>query len=163
VGLVFGGMLAHWLTPRLSFAAYKKTVALAYIVHGATYVTFALIPSYAGALFFIGASRAAVAVSSVANFSMLLHHVADDFRGRVFATMETLVWATMMLSMTGAGLASDYVEIRTIGAAAGMLSMSTALWWTWADLRGKLPEPRAVAHAVPSEEVEVHGDPRWNS
>ena len=45
------------------------------------------------ALFFIGLSRAAVAVSSVLNFSQLLRHVSDEYRGRVFATMESMVWS----------------------------------------------------------------------
>ena len=51
------------------------------------------------ALFFMGLSRASVAVSSVLNWSTLLKHVDDRFRGRVFSTIETMNWSTMMLSM----------------------------------------------------------------
>jgi hypothetical protein len=29
--------------------------------------------------------------------SQLLQHVSNEFRGRVFATMETMSWSTMML------------------------------------------------------------------
>jgi hypothetical protein len=93
------------------------------------------------ALFWIGLSRAAVAVSSVLNWSLLLRHVDDAFRGRVFATNESLVWATMMLSMLAAGLASQSVDPRTIGAIAGVVSSLTALYWLWADYVGLLVEP----------------------
>ena len=44
-----------------------------------------------------------IAISSVLNFSQLLHHVEDRYRGRVFATLESLTWSTMMLSMMAAG------------------------------------------------------------
>ena len=89
--------------------------------------------SFGWALVFIALSRAAVAVSSVLNMSLLLRHVADEYRGRVFATNESLVWATMMLSMLGAGLASSHVSPRTIGAWSGALSSLTAVYWIWAD------------------------------
>ena len=62
------------------------------------------------ALFFIGLSRAAVAVSSVLNISQMLRHVSDEFRGRVFSTIESMVWSTMMISMMLAGIASQYYE-----------------------------------------------------
>ena len=107
----------------------------------------------------IGLSRAAVAVSSVMNFTQILRIVADEFRGRVFATLETLTWGVMMLSMTAAGLASDHVEIRWIGVASGLLSSTTAFFWYWGDVTGRLPQPAAIAHEIPGEEVEVHGDP----
>ena len=46
---------------------------------------------------------------------------------------------------------------RTIGFVAGVLSSSTALFWGWANWKGKLPEPPPLA--VEPEEVEVHGEP----
>ena len=102
-GLIVGGVVAHRVGPRLTFNAYKRTVALCYLVHGGAYVLFSQAPRFEVALVWIGLSRAAVAVSSVLNWSLLLRHVADDYRGRVFATNESLVWATMMLSMLAAG------------------------------------------------------------
>ena len=107
----------------------------------------------------IGLSRAAVAVSSVMNVSQILRIVDDAFRGRVFATLETLTWGVMMLSMTAAGLASDHVDTRWIGVASGVLSGCTAIGWLWGDMTGRLPEPRVVAHEIPGDEVEVHGEP----
>jgi len=108
-------------------------------------------------LFFISISRAAVGVSSVLNFAQLLRHVSNEYRGRVFATIESWTWMTMMISMALAGAASQKVSPRTIGAVAGCLSASTAFFWGWANWRGKLSEPALVG--VDPEEVEVHGDP----
>ena len=141
LGLIVGGAIAHKIGPRLSFAAYKRTVAICYLVHGGSYVLFSQSQQFPVALFWIGLSRAAVAVSSVLNWSLLLRHVDDAFRGRVFATNESLVWATMMLSMLAAGLASQSVDPRTIGAVAGVVSSLTALYWMWADHVGLLVEP----------------------
>jgi MFS family permease len=156
LGLVIGGIFAHRLMPRLNFAQYKKTISLAYLVHGASYVCFAISEPYWLALLMIGLSRAAVAVSSVMNFTQILRIVQDEYRGRVFATLETLTWGVMMLSMTAAGLASDHVNTRWIGVASGVLSGTTALFWYWGDVTGRLPEPVSGGG---EEDVEVHGDP----
>jgi hypothetical protein len=144
-GLVGGGIFAHWLGRRLTFETYKRTVAICYVVHGGAYIIFSQMEHLVPALFFIALSRAAVAVSSVLNMTQLLTHVPDAYRGRVFATLETIVWAVMMLSMTAAGAASETVDPRTIGLWSGVLSSLTALPWLWADLSGKLPEPQRVA------------------
>jgi len=71
----------------------------------------------------------------------LLKHTPDQYRGRVFATLETLRWAVMMFSMAAAGIASLHVGARTLGVAAGVLGSLTAVYWWWADARGRLPEP----------------------
>lgn len=157
-GLVCGGVFAHRLMPRLSYTQYKRTIALAYLVHGAAYVSFALAQPYWLALFMIALSRAAVAVSSVMNFTQILRIVDDAFRGRVFATLETVTWGVMMLSMTAAGLASDHVDTRWIGVASGLLSSCTAFFWYWGDVTGRLPEPGATPHADSPEDVELHGE-----
>jgi MFS family permease len=156
-GLVCGGVFAHRLMPRLSFAQYKRTIAIAYIVHGASYVGFSLAQPYWLALLLIGLSRAAVAVSSVMNVSKLLRTVDDSYRGRVFATLETVTWGVMMLSMTAAGLASDHLTTRQIGVASGVLSSLTAVFWYWGDVTGRLPEPPAAALYAP-DDVEIHGE-----
>ncbi|MCS6952596.1 MAG: MFS transporter [Bryobacterales bacterium] len=157
LGLLAGGAIGHRLGKRLSFAGYKRTVALCYLIHGGAYVVFSLMERFWAALLFIALSRAAVGVTSVLNYSQLLRHVSDAFRGRVFATIESLTWATMMASMLGAGLASTLTDPRTIGVCSGLLSSSTALFWLWADRTGRLPEPPEVG--VQPEEVEVHGEP----
>jgi predicted MFS family arabinose efflux permease len=159
VGLLIGGALAHKIGRRISFSDYKRIVVLCYVVHGGAYVLFSQMRSFAAALFFIGLSRAGVAVSSVLNVSQLLKRVPDEFRGRVFSMVESLVWSTMMVSMAAAGIASEYHSPRTIGLVAGLLSSSTAIFWGWADWKGKLPEPEPLTPE--REEVEVHGEPRW--
>lgn len=160
VGLLVGGAVGHALGRRISFRDYKRAIVVCYIIHGGAYVLFSQMRSFAAALFFIALSRSGVAVSSVLNFTQLLRRVPDEFRGRVFSTVESLTWSTMMVSMTAAGIASQFHGPRTIGFVAGILSSSTALFWGWADLKGKLPEPKPPA---PGEEVvEVHGEPRWS-
>ncbi len=156
LGLLAGSLLANWLGKRITFSNYKLTVFLCYLVHGGAYIVFSQMHSWRWALFFMGLSRSGVAVSSVLNWSNLLKHVDDRFRGRVFSTIETMSWSTMMLSMLAAGTASRYFTIRAIGAASGVLSSSTALFWGWANWTGKLPEPALIGDP---QQVEIHGDP----
>lgn len=157
VGLLIGGAFAHWLGKRISFAGYKRTIAICYAIHGGSYVVFSQMPTFGLAVLFLAMSRGAIAVSAVLNVSQLLRHVSDEFRGRVFATIETFSWSTMMISMMGAGIASETWSPRTIGAVSGILSSSTAIFWFWANWRGRLPEPAKAG--IEPEEVEIHGDP----
>lgn len=161
LGLLIGGTVGHWLRRRLSFEQYKYTVAIAYLIHGGAYVVFSQMKTMAWACFFIGLSRAAVAVSSVLNFSQLLHHVEDQYRGRVFATLESISWATMMLSMMAAGAASTNYSPRIIGAVAGVVSSLTAIAWTWLNWSGRLPEP--AERFVEKVEEELVTEPRTAS
>jgi MFS family permease len=156
IGLVVGASLAHWLGPRLSFSGYKRAISLCYVIHGGAYVLFSQAQSFAVALFYIALSRGAVAVSSVLNVSQLLRHVPDEYRGRVFATNETLTWSTMMLSMAAAGVASQHHDPRVLGAWAGAASASTAIFWAWANWTGRLPEP--AVSGIDPDDIEVHGE-----
>ncbi len=151
-GLLVGGGIGHKIGSRITFESYKRAIAMSYLIHGAAYVIFSQMPNFWAAAFFVGLSRAAVAVSSVLNFSQLLRHVDDEYRGRVFATIESLTWSTMMLSMLAAGIASERWGPRTIGAWSGAVSSLTAVFWAWANWTGKLPEP--PAHQVEEDEVE---------
>ncbi len=151
IGLLIGGALGHLAGKRASFAGYKRTVAASYILHGAAYVAFSQMTSYALALAFICLSRVGMAVSSVLNFTQLLRHTRDEYRGRVFATLESLRWAVMMLSMSAASVATLYWSPRVIAAAAGVLSSLTAVWWAWADWTGRLPEPATPKPAPPGK------------
>jgi predicted MFS family arabinose efflux permease len=141
IGLLIGGTLGYWLGRRLNFNQYKHAITIAYVIHGSTYVIFSQMPTIEWACFFIMLSRGAVAVSSVMNTSHLLRYVEDRFRGRVFATIESLTWGTMMLSMMATGLATTHYDPRTIGAVAGVVSSMTAIFWAWANWQGRLPEP----------------------
>jgi len=157
IGLLIGGAFAHWLGKRITFQGYKRTVLIVFVVHGGSYVIFSQIKRFWLALIFLALSRAGVAVSSVLNTRELLQHVSNEYRGRVFATMETLTWSTMMLSMLGAGLASRTMSPRTIGAVSGVLSSMTALYWGWANWTGRLPEPSR--EGVDVDDIEVHRNP----
>jgi MFS family permease len=157
IGLLCGGALAYTIGRRLSFGNYKRTIVICYVVHGGSYILFSQMRNFYWALFFIALSRAGVGVSSVLNMWQLLRIVPDGFRGRVFATMESIQWSVMMVSLALAGIVSQYWDPRTIGAIAGALSSTTAIFWGWAHLTGRLPEP---AHqGVAPEEIEVHGEP----
>jgi MFS family permease len=158
IGLLCGGALAYTIGRRLSFTNYKRAIVICYIVHGGSYILFSQARKFGWALVFIALSRAGVGVSSVLNMSQLLRIIPDGFRGRVFSTMESLQWSVMMMSMLAAGVASQYWDPRAIGAVAGALSSSTALFWGWAHFSGRLPEP--VRAGVDPEEVEVHDESR---
>jgi len=157
VGLLIGGAGAYRFGRMLSFENYKRSIVICYIVHGGSYIIFSQTRSFYASLIFIALSRAGVGFSSVMNMSYLLRSVPNAFRGRVFATMETTTWSVMMLSMLGAGVASQYWDPRTIGTIAGALSSTTAIFWGWANATGRLPEP--AREGIDPEEIEIHGEP----
>lgn len=140
-GLVGGGILAHRIGKRLGFSGYKNAISLGYCVHGAAYVLFAVMPNIWLSSVFIGISRLAMGSNNVLNRTMLLTHVPDRLRGRIFSTNEMIVNAIMMISMSAASIATLSFSIRTIAVVAGCFSASTAVFWFWADKAGKLPEP----------------------
>lgn len=143
LGLLAGGALGHGIGKRVDFRGYKRTISIAYISHGLAYIVFSQMRDFGPALGVILLSRVGMSVSSVLNYSYLLRYTRDEYRGRVFATMETLRWGVMMLSFAGAGIASRHWSPREIGVAAGVLGALTGAWWAWADWRGGLPEPAA--------------------
>jgi MFS family permease len=157
VGLLCGGAVAYRFGRKLSFKNYKRAIAVCYVVHGGAYVLFSQTRSFPLALFFIALSRAGVGMSSVLNMSQLLRMVPNEFRGRVFATMESVTWSVSMVSMMLAGAASQSWNPRTIGTVAGILSSTTAIFWGVANATGRLPEP--VRQGVEPEEIEAHGEP----
>ena len=141
IGLLIGGGLGHTVGRRTSFEGYKRAVTVSYLFHGATYMVFSQVASYPAALVFLMFSRVGMAVTTVLNTSQLLRHTPDEFRGRVFATMETIRWPVMIFSMAAAGIASNYVGPRAIGLVAGGFGTLTACAWGWCDWKGWLPEP----------------------
>ena len=158
VGLVIGGSLAHRIGPKLGFENYKKLLIVAFAIHGSSYILFSQAPYFWVALIFIVVSRAAWGVATVLNLNQLLIHVPDSFRGRVFSTIESLTWGTMMLSLAVAGFASDTYGPRVIGAWAGALSSLTAVGWGWAHWRGALVEP--AVEGIDADDLEVDRLPR---
>src|SRR5579871_2682902 len=53
VGLLFGGGIAYTIGRKLSFANYKRTISICYVIHGGSYVLFSQMRSFAWALVFI--------------------------------------------------------------------------------------------------------------
>ncbi|HWB86019.1 MAG TPA: MFS transporter [Bryobacteraceae bacterium] len=154
VGLLVGGAMGHVIGRRVRFRGYKHTVAFSYLVHGVAYMMFSQVESYALALVCMMLSRVGMAVTSVLNNSQLLYRTQNQFRGRVFSTLESVRWSIMIVSMAAAGVASQYYSPRTIGLIAGMLGTLTAIGWAWADWRGRLPEPPLAGESV--ETLETH-------
>lgn len=144
LGLLAGGTLGHVVGRRAGFAGYKRAVTISYLVHGAAYMLFSRTGSFALALLFMMLSRVGMAVTSILNNSQLLRHTAAQYRGRVFATMEALRNAVMIVSMAAAGIASQYAGPRVIGFIAGALGSLTAIAWAYLDATGRLPEPPPV-------------------
>ncbi len=142
IGLLLGGAIGHLVGRRAGFAGYKRAVTVSYLIHGAAYMLFSHTGSFTAALLLMMLSRVGMAVTSVLNNSQLLRHTADQYRGRVFATMEALRNAVMIVSMAAAGIASQYAGPRTIGLVAGAFGSLTALAWAWLDATGRLPEPK---------------------
>ncbi len=140
-GLVAGGLLARKWEGHLNFALYKHTVTVTFLLHGLFYMMFSLAPGLWQAAGWIFLSRLCVAMNSVMNRTMLLLHVPDRLRGRVFTAAEGLTNGVMMISMAAAAVAAAHYSPRQIGFVAGALSASTALFWAWANAAGKLPEP----------------------
>ena len=147
LGLLAGGAIGHFAGRRVSFAGYKRVVTVSYILHGLAYMVFSQAGSYALALAAMLLSRVGMSTTTVLNSAQLLRHTPDQFRGRVFATMESLRWSVMIVSMAAAGIASQYYGARTIGLVAGAFGSLTALAWAWCDWTGRLPEP--VVEAKP--------------
>jgi len=149
IGLLIGGAVGHMVGKRASFGGYKRAVTVSYLLHGAAYMLFSQVEGWGAALGWMLMSRVGMAVASVLNNSLLLRHTPNEFRGRVFSTLESLRWAVMILSMAAAGIASQYYSPRTIGLVAGALGGTTALIWAWMDGTGRLTEP-----TVPSAPLE---------
>lgn len=145
IGLLLGGAIGHITGRHTDFAGYKRAVTISYLAHGAAYMLFSQVESFAAALASMMLSRVGMAVTTVLNNAQLLRHTPDQYRGRVFATMESLRWSVMIVSMAAAGIASQYASPRTIGLVAGAFGLLTAIAWAWFDWSGRLPEPGVEA------------------
>jgi hypothetical protein len=58
----------------------------------------------------------------------------------------------MMVSMMATGAATISYSPRVIGAWAGAISSTTAIFWTWANLTGRIPEPPRISRPAVDEE-----------
>jgi MFS family permease len=141
VGLVLGGILGLRLGRRLPFEGYKRMLTISFLLHGLSYVAFAVMPTIWYSLIFITLSRVSMGFNNVLNRTVLLTYVQDGFRGRIFTTVDTMLNTTMMISLGVAAWATTWAPIREIGVIAGLLGTLTAIGWTWADATGRLVAP----------------------
>jgi MFS family permease len=141
IGLVIGGLTGHRVGNKLTFIGYKRLLGITFLIHGLSYTAFAMMPTIWLSLIFITLSRACVGLNNVLNRTIMLTHVPDGFRGRVFTTVDTMLNATMMVSLGVGAWASAIFPIRTIGIVAGILSSTTAIYWAWAEATGRLVRP----------------------
>ncbi len=157
LGLVIGGVLAHSFGQRFGFAGYKKAISIGYFIHGAMYILYALMPTIELASLCIGVSRIAMGSNNVLNRTVLLTHVPDRLRGRIFSLTDMMLNGTMMVSVALASVATDFISIRSVGVIAGCFSASTSLFWWWADKRGKIVEPPITddSNLPPERQAEV--------
>lgn len=154
IGLVMGGLTGHRIGNQLSFVGYKRLLGVTFLIHGLAYTVFAMMPTIWLSLIFITMSRMCVGLNNVLNRTILLTHVPDAYRGRVFTTIDTMLQATMMISLGIAAWATGVFPIRTIGIVAGILSSTTAIYWAWAEATGKLVRPPANDMGEDIEEPE---------
>src|ERR1039458_513146 len=108
---------------------------------GLSDMSVSLMPTIWGAMIFIALSRVAMGTNSVLNRTILLTHVPDALRGRVFTSVDVLLNSSIMLSIGAAGMASVPYSPRQIGVAAGLLTASPALLLAWANAAGQMTEP----------------------
>ena len=153
LGLLAGGAIGHLAGRRVSFRGYKRVVTVSYLIHGIAYMAFSQTGSYLLALLTMMLSRVGMSTTTVLNSAQLLRHTPDRFRGRVFATMESLRWSVMIVSMAAAGIASQFYSARTIGLVAGAFGSLTAVAWAWSDFAGRLPEPSEIKQVPTSPPV----------
>jgi MFS family permease len=149
VGLVLGGFLGHYLGRRLTYRGYLHAVWIGYFIHGAAYVVFSL-GTFLNAIIFITLSRVAVGANNVQNRTMLLRHVPDELRGRVFTAMDAILNTTMLLSLTIASYATGYFSPRSIAFVAGIFSTLSAVPWAWMTFTGRLPDPAKLPDPPPA-------------
>jgi MFS family permease len=140
VGLVLGAVVGYQLGKRLTFHGYKHAVWIGYFIHGAAYVWFAL-ADFLGAVVAITISRTAQGANNVQNRTMLLRHVPDALRGRVFTAMDAILNITMVASLAVASVATAKYTPRQIAFVAGVLSTLSAVPWAWLTFTGRLKEP----------------------
>ena len=104
-GAAFGVVTLLWLQGRLP----RSTVFAAAVVGTGTFLIMAAsVSSLAPAALFIGGVGACAGTSYVTGFTVLQENVGDDLRGRIFATLYTVIRLCLLISLTISPLWSDF-------------------------------------------------------
>ena len=79
---------------------FERVFIVAIIATGVSIIAAASVATLTPALFLTAAVGATAGSAYVTGFTMLQNHVADDLRGRTFATLYTIVRLCLLISLT---------------------------------------------------------------
>lgn len=141
MGLLIGGACGYALGRNATFDRTKAIALVCFVVHTAGYAIFSETRVYWVALLGVLLSRAATGTVVVLHYSQLTRYLDVAYRGRVFATLESLSWSTMLISMIGASVLLTRYPPRAVARVAVIATFMTIPVWLYLTLSGLLPEP----------------------
>lgn len=129
VGGVIGAPIARRFNAGASDALGSR-MGRSMIFDGCGLVIFSLMPTLLGASLILIAREINFAIWWTAQQTILMTRTDDRYRGRVFASYETLTTLMMVGSMLVSGAAADTYGIRPVAATGGaVIALSGALWF----------------------------------
>jgi predicted MFS family arabinose efflux permease len=144
-------------------ATMQKAIGLSFLVGGSFYVAFGGATNYTLAIIFLMVAHMGGSTLWVNSTVLLQRFVADNFRGRVFATELALLTLTMAASnyATGELLDRFHYSPRTVTIAIGLFFLLPGVLWFltqrwWNDERDDLiAETIVVGEQLDKEAAEV--------
>jgi MFS family permease len=129
VGGVIGAPIARRFNAGSSDALGSR-MGRSMIFDGCGLVIFSLMPTLLSASLVLIAREINFAIWWTAQQTILMTRTDDRYRGRVFASYETLTTLMMVGSMLISGAAADTYGIRPVAATGGaVIALSGALWF----------------------------------
>jgi dTMP kinase len=135
VGAAIGVLTLLWLQKRLPRATVF-TVAI--IACGASIIAAASVSSLAPAMVAAACVGATAGTGYVTGFTVLQENVADEMRGRIFATLYTIVRLCLLLALTLSAFISNLLgniaqhlvngQIHVVGIHVDLPGVRLALW-----------------------------------
>jgi len=99
------------------------------IFDGCGLALFSFMPTLWTAALVLTAREANFAIWWTAQQTIMMSNTDDRYRGRVFASYETLTTLMLVGSMLAAGAAADVYGIRIIAGAGGIVIILSGLLW----------------------------------
>jgi len=177
-GAAIGVVTLLWLQGRLP----RSTVFSAAVVGtGVFLVMAASVSSLAPAALFIGGVGACAGTSYVTGFTVLQENVGDDLRGRIFATLYTVIRLCLLVSLTISPLWSDFWDwvttelfddqaieigpyvyalpgVRISLWGGGLITLAAGLF-AWSSIsRARRDDPQAEERAAERQRTESEDD-----
>lgn len=160
------GVVTLLASQRRRKVPFERVFVIAIIATGVSIVAVASVATLTPALFLTAAVGATAGSAYVTGFTILQNHVADDLRGRTFATLYTIVRLCLLISLTvGPFIATAFGTVSDVwvdgDVAIGSWSVSLpgvrlALWFGglvtilagfMARRRMRRPNPAQIAEA----------------